>query len=244
MTKVRGAVAVLSVVAAVALLGMGSGVWGQEVDSQPRTFGASTVIYTVPAWMFVGNRSTDTYSSARATRSCAIADCQLGTSVLLPAGAVVTSIEVDGCDQDASGDFTVDFLRTAPHDVGLPTTLATATSSGGCVYTTAILGTPETIDNRNNLYLLRFSSPVVGGDLRLVAVRLFYTLQVSPAPAVASFGDVPTNHPFFRFIEALKASGITSGCQSSPPLYCPDQALTRGQMAVFLSTALGLHFAP
>jgi hypothetical protein len=76
------------------------------------------------------------------------------------------------------------------------------------------------------------------------SVRVYYTLQVSPAPAVASFGDVPKGHQFFRFIEALAASGITSGCQSSPPLYCPDQALTRGQMAVFLSKALGLHFAP
>jgi hypothetical protein len=56
---------------------------------------------------------------------------------------------------------------------------------------------------------------------------------VSPAPAVASFRDVPTSHPFFRFIEALKASGIAGDCQLSPPLYCPDQAVTRGQMAVF-----------
>jgi hypothetical protein len=85
---------------------------------------------------------------------------------------------------------------------------------------------------------------VAGVGTRFAAVRFFYHLQVSPAPAVASFGDVPTTHPFFRFIEALKASGITGGCQASPPLYCPDAPLTRGQMAVFLSTALGLHFAP
>jgi hypothetical protein len=87
---------------------------------------------------------------------------------------------------------------------------------------------------------------IVGGTNKtaLVALRVFYQLQVSPAPAIASFGDVPPNHPFFPFIEALKASGITGGCQASPPLYCPDAPLTRGQMAVFLSTALGLHFAP
>jgi hypothetical protein len=66
------------------------------------------------------------------------------------------------------------------------------------------------------------------------------TLDVSPAPAVATFNDVPVGHPFFRFIEALRASGITAGCSASPPLYCPDSPLTRGQMAVFLSIALGL----
>jgi hypothetical protein len=53
---------------------------------------------------------------------------------------------------------------------------------------------------------------------------------------------VPTTHPFFQFVEALVASGITAGCGGGN--YCPDAALTRGQMAVFLSKALGLHFAP
>jgi hypothetical protein len=43
-------------------------------------------------------------------------------------------------------------------------------------------------------------------------VRVYYQLQVSPAPAVATFNDVPTGHPFFRFVEALAASGITAGC--------------------------------
>ncbi len=63
-------------------------------------------------------------------------------------------------------------------------------------------------------------------------------LPVSAAPAIATFNDVPTNHPFFRFIEALVASGITAGCGSGN--YCPDTPLTRGQMAVFLAKALGL----
>jgi hypothetical protein len=71
-------------------------------------------------------------------------------------------------------------------------------------------------------------------------ITVRYRLQVSPAPEVATFGDVPTNHPFFQFIEALAASGITGGCGNGN--YCPDAPLTRGQMAVFLSKALGLHW--
>jgi hypothetical protein len=67
-----------------------------------------------------------------------------------------------------------------------------------------------------------------------------YQLQVSPAPGTATFNDVPTNHPFFQFVEALVDSGITAGCGNGN--YCPDAPLTRGQMAVFLSKALGLHF--
>jgi S-layer homology domain len=69
---------------------------------------------------------------------------------------------------------------------------------------------------------------------------LWFELQVSPAPPAATFGDVPTTHVFFQFIEALNASGITAGCGSGN--FCPDAPLTRGQMAVFLSKALGLHF--
>jgi hypothetical protein len=72
------------------------------------------------------------------------------------------------------------------------------------------------------------------------AVRVRYMLQVSPAPGTATFGDVPTSHPFFRFVEALAASGITGGCGGGD--FCPDTPLTRGQMAVFLSVALGLHW--
>ncbi|MFY9551558.1 MAG: S-layer homology domain-containing protein, partial [Thermoanaerobaculia bacterium] len=68
-------------------------------------------------------------------------------------------------------------------------------------------------------------------------VEIWWKRAVSPAPATASFNDVPTSHPFFQYIEALKASGITGGCQASPPLYCPNNPVTRGQMAVFLAKA-------
>jgi hypothetical protein len=78
------------------------------------------------------------------------------------------------------------------------------------------------------------------GNVRLRSVRLLFRRQVSPAPAIATFADVPTNHPFFQFIEALYASGITAGCGTA--IYCPDEPLTRGQMAVFLAKALGLHW--
>ena len=76
---------------------------------------------------------------------------------------------------------------------------------------------------------------------RLKSVAIHYQLQVSPAPSTATFGDVPTNHPFFKFVEALYASGITAGCGGGN--FCPDAPLTRGQMAVFLSAALGLYWA-
>ena len=54
--------------------------------------------------------------------------------------------------------------------------------------------------------------PPTDSTMRLGGAWLNYHLQVSPAPAVATFPvDVPTTHPFFRFIEALAAAGITAG---------------------------------
>jgi hypothetical protein len=63
---------------------------------------------------------------------------------------------------------------------------------------------------------------------------------VSPPPTIATFGDVPTSSPIFKFVEALVAAGIVSGCGAGA--YCPDQPVTRGQLAVFLSSALGLYW--
>jgi S-layer homology domain len=71
-------------------------------------------------------------------------------------------------------------------------------------------------------------------------VTVLWRRNVSPAPLTATFADVPTGHPLFQYIEALAASGITGGCGGGN--YCPNNPVTRGQMAVFLSKALGLHW--
>lgn len=55
-------------------------------------------------------------------------------------------------------------------------------------------------------------------------------------PDAAYFTDVNPTHPQFRHIQQLRHYGITSGC--SPTLFCPDEPVTRGQMAVFLVRAL------
>ncbi len=77
-------------------------------------------------------------------------------------------------------------------------------------------------------------------DFRFSHVLISWVREVSPAPATATFADVPTGHPFFPFVEALAASGITAGCGGGN--YCPDDPVTRGQMAVYLAAALGLHW--
>lgn len=67
------------------------------------------------------------------------------------------------------------------------------------------------------------------------------TFTAGPSPSPTTFGDVPTTHMFFRFIEAVVNAGIVGGCSTNPPLYCPDATFTRAEMAVFLLR--GIHGA-
>jgi hypothetical protein len=51
-----------------------------------------------------------------------------------------------------------------------------------------------------------------------------------------SFSDVPRTNPFYARIEALLHHGVTSGCGAGA--YCPEDAVPRSQMAIFLANAL------
>ena len=77
-----------------------------------------------------------------------------------------------------------------------------------------------------------------------MAVFLLKTLEGSSyAPPTASgtiFGDVPAGAFGAAWIEDLYARAVTGGCQASPLLYCPNNTVTRGQMAVFLTKTFGL----
>lgn len=53
------------------------------------------------------------------------------------------------------------------------------------------------------------------------------------------FGDVPASNPFCSYIEAVFNANVVSGCQTSPPMYCPTDNVRRQQMAKFLVNAFG-----
>ncbi len=79
----------------------------------------------------------------------------------------------------------------------------------------------------------------------LAVIGLVFVLAtVSPAQYVCTgsvFDDVSSTNvgdAFCGFIEHFASLGITGGCNVTPPLYCPDNYVTRSQMAVFISSAI------
>lgn len=54
------------------------------------------------------------------------------------------------------------------------------------------------------------------------------------------FWDVALGDPSYPEIQSLRAAGLTSGCGSAPPRFCPDDALQRDDAAVLLARAFDL----
>ncbi len=170
----------------------------------------------------------------------------------LPSGALVEAVRTFFYDADGSNDLTLSLYREAgSFSSGFTSTLLLTVSSSGSggyqgYWTTP--STPETVRNYDQsssnynhyLFVLTMNPSAGSFDLRFGGVAVWYHLQVSPGPAIATFADVPTGHWAFKFIEALADSGITGGCGGGN--YCPDNPITRAEMAVFLSAALGLNW--
>jgi hypothetical protein len=63
--------------------------------------------------------------------------------------------------------------------------------------------------------------------------------------ATQTFADVAPSYWAGSFIERLFNNGITGGCSTNPLRYCPNAAVTRAQMAVFLLSAEhGIGYVP
>jgi len=88
-----------------------------------------------------------------------------------------------------------------------------------------------------------------GNDVTRAQMAVFllkskFGSDYQPPPATGTvFTDVPASNPFAPWIENLFALGITGGCGTG--IYCPDNSVTRQQMAVFLlKTKNGSAYTP
>jgi S-layer homology domain len=225
-TRLRLCVAVcVSLLAGASAFGQSSPNWGTT----------GFTIYTVGAWAFQPIDPAAVYGGDAGGRYIVSGGSCWLAPVNLPAGAVLDHMELEGCDNSADSDLSAAMVWCSPcaEDDVLFTS-----GTPGCHRFTS-LPIQIGILNGELTYLVKVCTPG-GSDTQFSAVRLYYQLEVSPAPGTATFLDVPTDNPYFQFVEALAASGITAGCGGGN--FCPDNPVTRGQMAVFLSKALGLYW--
>lgn len=98
--------------------------------------------------------------------------------------------------------------------------------------------------------LITVTSPTSGSGYGFVT----YTISANPDPTPrngslsingenfsvaqgAAFADVPPSHLFYEEIGKLSARGVTVGCNATN--YCPNDPVTRQEMAAFIIRALG-----
>jgi len=223
----------------------------QEIPRPAPAWGtASYSVRTIHGTSFRPIQSDTTYSQNAVTTHLFRTGGQLYFDYALsdlPAGALLTGIELEYCDTNPAASVNAGVhSRSAAgvNDIVGPTLDSGDAAIPGCGFLGSVFNlelTGEVVDNYDKSYWVRVTLEGTDDSTSLGAVRVYYRLQVSPAPPTATFNDVPTTHPFFQFVEALSRSGITAGCGSGN--FCPDAPLTRKQMAAFLSIALGLHFS-
>ncbi len=219
----------------------------------PSTFGTTQTSYrVVTAPQLTPFNSAVTYDDLGngASRLSRYATGGFGIFVAgidLPSGALLTSLEMDACDSNVTGDHVGAVLgycdRLGLNCLAISSILMTVSDAVvPCKATTEDLAPLNyTVNNLTNNYFVEVFTQSLDSTNSFSAARIGYKLQVSPA-SVQSFNDVPPADFGYQFIEALAASGITGGCQAAPPLYCPDAPVTRRQMAIFIAKALGLQW--
>jgi hypothetical protein len=211
----------------------------------PQAYGTSAqTIYQVPASGCSAAFSDTLLQEQNGYRYMTAGSGVMDCPVNLPTGAIVDRYEVLVHDASDTGDVGTVFSECTSPDISTGCTGYGMTNSAGTSTTpfTDFIGgnVGVLVDKFFNQYRVRIVLDDLFQANMFRQVNVYYRLQVSESPGSPTFGDVPPSHPFFRFIEALAASGITAGCGSGN--YCPGRNITRGEMAVFLAKALGLHF--
>jgi Zn-dependent metalloprotease len=220
--------------------------WASAVDwsvSPPATFTVlSAGTYTLYPWAkdIAGNVSYP-YASP----------FSVVVDLTAPAAASITRL-----DPDPNGLSTVNFAVTFSEPVtGVDATDFSLTSSGvsgpavsgvsgsGSAYTVSVStgsgsGTIRLDLTDNNSIVDAASNPLGGAG---AGDGNFTTGESYTITKTWIFGDVSNTYWSWSYIERLYNAGITSGCSAVPLNYCPDNTVTRAQMAIFLLK--GIHGA-
>lgn len=164
-----------------------------------------------------------------------------GHNINIPSGARIDGYTVWLHDNSAAGYIKYWFRRIdLTNNANINILTVTTVGQPGTVRQYFTIPGGHVVNNSRYAYYLHIDHSVTGSTLQNSGVTFWYKLQLSPAPASATFPDVPGGYWAFQKIEALARSGITVGYPDGQ--FKPDRLITRAEMAVFLAKALGLHW--
>jgi hypothetical protein len=230
---------------------LGGGLFVPPASAQ--SYGQEEQVRTVGAAEFRSLDSSDAYVDAFGYLRWAGEDVHLAP-LALPDGAVIDTLCLYADDSDpgpsrAVWSHLVAIKQVPEGEIPALLVVGPEVYSDNIGYQKVCKTVAETVKGRIDVdgdgnpdpaaYYVHVQFPSSSSFLGAGGVEITWRRQVS-APTSQTFSDVPSSDPGFGYIEALAASGITSGCAGGN--YCPDANLTRRQMAVFLSKALGLHW--
>lgn len=132
--------------------------------------------------------------------------------------------------------------------VGFDATLGTGVTGGALVHTaqpsewycdTCLVDmTPSTTSFGDAALQVGQTFRDAGGTTLAVLSRTATQLAVSVTTAARpTYADVPATHVGYASIETLAWHGIALECGTNPLRYCPDQPITRAEMAAFVERA-------
>jgi hypothetical protein len=82
------------------------------------------------------------------------------------------------------------------------------------------------------------NTAVTRGQMPIFMLKTLDPAFTPPACGTPVFADVPASSPYCAYVEELYRRGVVGGCGGGN--YCPASPVTRGQMAVFISSTFGL----
>jgi hypothetical protein len=233
--------------AVATLLGAGSLVAQQPrsdtlltvADAPPKYFGTQTTNITfVTGLQFVPSHNGVPWgtsgSKARTVSCCGIMDFYANLD--LPQDVIIDYIGINNISDTNAVLGAALYGRSVIGDIY---TIATVNSTVGLTWHTDRNPTARGFHRQPfDPLILHVQGNSQTGSQFFAHVEVWWRRKVGPPFGTPVFDDVPVGHPQRQFIERLFLAGITAGCGGNN--FCPDQPLTRGQMAVFLAVALGL----
>lgn len=77
-------------------------------------------------------------------------------------------------------------------------------------------------------------------EMAVLLVRAVLNGQEPPAVSRVTFNDVPASRWSHKWVEDIFVRGITTGCTITPRNFCPDNPVTRAELAVFILRVLNI----